>query len=169
MLDEYLPEYQFSEYHETEVLNLPELVYPIIRTMDFRRSRTIRALFALRGLPRKAGTIDDFIRLGFLMLEERAGEEILIGFVAGRGGLLALTPHEFREFSSPGHIKCAWNFMLTEKSGRTVLSTETRVSCTSLGARALFAVYWVFVAPFSGLIRTIMLKMIKDEAQRQAG
>jgi hypothetical protein len=48
---------------------------------------------------------------------------------------------------------------------RTVLSTETRIKCFGRAALWKFRFYWSLVGPFSGLIRKVILKQVKTEAE----
>jgi hypothetical protein len=136
--------------------------------LDLSRSRIVRALFALRGLPASAMTWQGLERLRFIRLAEEPPRELLLGIV-GRfwtpsGHLQRLTPEEFAAFDRPRFAKAVWNFRVEERGdGLVELSTETRVRCTSGGA--LFGLYWFFVGPFSGWVRREMLRLIKEEAE----
>jgi hypothetical protein len=50
--------------------------------------------------------------------------------------------------------------------GTTRLATETRVLCLDDESRRRFRLYWLFIGPFSGLIRRKILRSIKHEAER---
>lgn len=164
-LDSLLPQFQFSEYHETVVARPVERVFPLLKTMDFTQSRTIRFLFRLRGLPRQMGTLQGFLDCGFMLLEEISNEELVIGFIIGRGGLKIIPPAEFKAFSATGHAKGVWNFHLETTVHGCILSTETRVQALDMKTKLIFGTYWFFISRFSGLIRRIMLKRIKNEAE----
>jgi hypothetical protein len=108
---------------------------------------------------------------GFVILAEVPNEELVIG-VAGRfwrpdgGRCLDLTARDFAGFSRPGYAKVAWNFKLrNDARGGAVLSTETRIKCFGRAALWKFRLYWILVAPFSGLIRRAILKQVKAEAE----
>lgn len=61
----------------------PARVYEVLREVDFARSRVIRLLFAARGLGpafrqgrrRIHASLAVFVRAGFLLLDERPGED----------------------------------------------------------------------------------------------
>ncbi len=77
-----------------------------------------------------------------------------------------LTADDFAGFSRPGYAKVAWNFRLrAELPQSTFLSTETRIRCFGLAALWKFRIYWTLVRPFSGLIRKVILKQVKTEAE----
>ncbi len=172
LIDEILPEYDFSERHSTTVAAAPERVYEIARRLDMSGSTLIRLLFRLRGLPQAALDLDGLRELGFSILAERPGRELVLGLV-GRfwtrgGGVLAVTPLGFGEFRQPGYALAAWNFHVTgNPRGGTGLATETRVRCTDAASRFSFRLYWLLVRPFSGLVRRVMLREIKREAEQR--
>jgi hypothetical protein len=63
-----------------------------------------------------------------------------------------------------GFARGVWNFSVAPilKEG-TILKTETRVVCADVASRRKFRIYWLFVRPFSGLIRILMLRSIKRQ------
>jgi hypothetical protein len=62
-----------------------------------------------------------------------------------------------------------WNFKVVAAGDReTILSTETRVTCGDPASRRRFRLYWLVIRPFSGLVRIIMLRAIRDAAQAHA-
>ncbi len=68
-------------------------------------------------------------------------------------------------------IIAVWNFTVQEAAAnRTTLSTETRITCGDETSRLKFRAYWLFVRPFSGLIRLVMLRAVRhacEDATRQ--
>jgi hypothetical protein len=61
-----------------------------------------------------------------------------------------------------GLARAVWNFSVQEAAtSRTILSTETRITCGDKASRWKFRAYWLVVRPFSGLIRLVMLKAIR--------
>ena len=131
----------------------------------------IRLLFALRGLPRRQPLIlQDLSTSGFVVLGEDPGTEIVLGvtgrFWRARGGLRRVGPDEFASFTEPGYAKAAWNFGVEPTDdGRSIVSTETRVTTTDPASRQAFRFYWRLVGPFSGLIRRRALALIKGTAE----
>ena len=175
-LDSYLPVYDFSEKHSVTIGASREDVYNAIHKLDLKESKVIGALFRIRGLYSKltrdgSGTsgrsLKDLMKDSFIILEDVKNREIVMGF-AGRfwmpsgDGVIFKSKNEFMEYKRKGTCKGAWNFYIGEKpGGETVLTTETRVLCLGGGAKRAFGLYWFVIRPFSGLIRIIMLKMIK--------
>jgi len=191
LIDQFLPQYDAVESHTTIVRAPADRVWAAIRTADFGSNGIVRALFALRAAPeflvapREAFarartpvhaplTLDAALSHGFVVLGEIPDREILLGtagrFWGARGTLLRVDPENFAGFDEPGAAQAAWNFAVRPLVGdRTVLTTETRVRCVDSAGRWRFRLYWVVIAPFSGLIRLVMLRAIKQAAELGAG
>lgn len=182
LIDKYLTVYEAVERHELIVPVGSAEVYAAIRKADFGEVLPIRWLLWLRSLPaafagrkekqrlaqsRYILTLDTFLSHGFHLLAEKPGEEILIGLV-GRfwtptAELEATDPILFRRSLGPGKAQAAWNFTVHEISpGRTVLATETRVHCSDADSLRSFRRYWFAIRPFSGLMRRLMLRAIRQ-------
>jgi len=173
LIDDFLSVYDFSERHEIKVNASRERTFAAIDSTDFSASWTIWGLLALRGLgwsnASKSVTLRDMTTDGFAVLGETRDEEILLG-LAGKfwtlgGSLQKVDAENFREFDEKGFAKAVWNFSLAESNGETLLKTETRIRCLDEDSRKSFALYWTVIEPFSGLIRTEMLRLIKEKAE----
>lgn len=168
LLDKYMPKFDFNEKHGIDIHGRTEEIYPVLETIDFFKSRVIKSLFLLRGLPGKMCTLEGFIESGFILLEEKPGEEIVLGVLIDPLVFrpLSISPDEFGRFDKKNHIIIAWNFHLSiigdEKSR---LTTETRILCTGRKAKVIFSLYWLMISRFSGLIRILMLRLIKREVE----
>jgi hypothetical protein len=183
LIDEWMPQWDVVEHHETSVRAPRQAVWQTVRTLDFARSSpVVAALFALRSLPgllsgsapkRAPGaTLDGLLRKGFVLLGERPGEELLLG-VVGRfwrpsGDIVRLTAAELRVFDRPGYAIGTWNFTLADQGDAVRVTTETRVRCTDAASRRSFGRYWTVVGPFSALIRREMLRSIRRAAESAA-
>ncbi len=173
LLDGCLPSFDVREYHEVEVDAAAERAYEAVRTTNLARSRTVRLLFALRGLPAGRFHVDDFRAIGFELLAEADGAEVVFGGI-GRpwspmGGMIETTPETFTDFRRRDFAKMAANFRVESLGpARSLVSTETRVQCTDDHSRRAFARYWLLIGPFSGYIRARMLDTIKREAEATA-
>jgi len=183
LIDEWMPAYDAVEHHALRIAAPRERVWATVRTMEFGKPWIIRGLMALRTLPalltgagreraRAAaghGMEEGLLRAGFVLLDERVGEELLIG-VAGKfwrptGNVERVAAEEIRGFARPGFAVATWNFALAAEGDGTVLSTETRVRCTDQASRRAFLRYWRVVGPFSALIRMELLKSIRRAAE----
>jgi hypothetical protein len=54
-------------------------------------------------------------------------------------------------------------------SGRALITTETRTAATDPASLRRFARYWLLVGPFSALIRRLLLRIVKSDAERRLG
>jgi len=173
ILHELIPRCHFSEKHTALARATPGIAYAAILALDLSESALVKLLYALRGMPRASLTLAGMSRIGFTVLGEEEGREIVIG-VVGRfwkrsPEIIPVSPADFRAFDEKGYAKAAFNFSLEQTVSGTVVATETRVLCTSPSAyRALFA-YWAMIRPFSGLVRRAMLSTIVRSAERSAG
>lgn len=167
LIDTYLPSYTFSEYHEIVIRSQAQKVYECAMQLDFSHSAFIRLLFKIRGLPTRKMTIEGFVSdAGFTMLEENPPEEFLVGFWAGKGIQSIPCLKAFKDNTISPWIKVVWNFKLIAlENDQIKLSTETRVLCIGTAAKIGFGLYWMLIRFFSGEIRKIMLRLIKESAQ----
>jgi hypothetical protein len=180
LIDGFMPVFDVSERHHVLVDASAESAYQAARGVDLSKSRPIRALFALRGIPslvrgRSRGsrsmTLDDLIRGGFVFLAQEPPREIVLG-VVGRfwkpaGGVRRVDASEFAALGEPGEAKAAWNFRVeTVTDGRSVVYTETRVRCADEPTRRKFLLYWAAIGPLSGYVRRRALHLIRSDAER---
>jgi len=184
LIDDYLPQPDFSETHRIEFVAQPGTVYAALWTTDFGTSLIIRSLLTLRSLPalilhparvrrERKIRLATIIGSNFGLLGEDAGHEVLLG-VTGRfwrpvGNLLPFNAADFRGDVPEGVARAVWNFTVAEMgAGRTLLATETRIICGDRSSRRKFRAYWFFVRPFSGLIRRLMLKAVVRACEQSA-
>lgn len=182
LIDEFLPVYDALERHQIDIHGSAERVYAAARKLDLSGSACARWLFRLRGLPalffssaksRHEGlglTLDGLLKNGFILLDESPPREIVLGLVgkfwSSSGCIQRLDTAGFLSFSTPDYAKAAWNFSLSpQMEGITRLVTETRVRCLDETSRRRFGFYWMFIRPFSGLIRMEALRAIKRQAE----
>jgi hypothetical protein len=187
LIDRYLPEYEFSERHSTEVAAPREAVFGALEGLTLREMPTFRLLMGLRALPSRLGSkakpsldpdrtlLDQMTDAGFRTLFRYPPTEGVIGAI-GRFWQLrpgAMVDFEdadgFTTFSEPYYAKGVMNFHVwPAEDGTTVLSTETRVKTTDDDARRHFARYWRIIQPPSALIRRAWLKAVKARAEATA-
>jgi hypothetical protein len=189
LIDRHMPRFDASERHATRVGAACDVVYRAIGDADLASSLVVRALLVARALPalvaggsgarrhnfaeaREPFTIRTLERYGFRLLAEDAPSEMLIGlegeFWRPDGGICTPPPEDFiGTVPPPGRARAVWNFSVApDGSGRSLLTTETRVLCGGHAARRRFLRYWRVVRPCSGLIRRLMLRSITREAER---
>jgi len=171
-LGAFLPVYDVIEFHEIIVPCSPSAAYQAMEQVRLSDSRIISALTRMRGLGAPRGTLLDGLRARFSVLKEEPGHELVLGIVGQfwrlRGNVCEIDAAAFVEFHQIGFAKSAWNIMFEEVEGHgTRISTETRVQCLDAASRMKFRVYWTFVAPFSGLIRKEMLRLIERRVTKE--
>ncbi|MFD0589035.1 hypothetical protein ACFQZE_13620 [Paenibacillus sp. GCM10027627] len=191
MIDRYMPEYQFGEYHEIVIRAPREEVFRAVCELRGEDIPFMRILFAIRLLPsfvlgkrkwegrrlapaESPAFLKSMVHYGFLVLEERPAEELVLGVagefwkLAGNAPFKLDSPERFLNFHNPKAVKSVMQFLLRDQpSGTTLLCTETRVSAVDSAARLKFGLYWACIYPFSALIRRMMLKSIKKIAERR--
>ena len=159
LIDEFLPDHDFSAAYPVRINAPSSVVYECLLHSDFNDLWLVRLLMSIRSGKwlRRSHMPGDLRRrlqgTGFVIVAEVPNEEIVIG-VAGRfwrpdgGRCLELAADDFSGFSRPGFAKAAWNFKLREESPRsTILSTETRIKCFCSAAFWKFRLYWNLVSP----------------------
>jgi len=175
-IDEWLPQYQVNASYSVLVHAPCKETYSALKKASLSDLAVIRLLMRLRGyrLGRPTGSSESpssAVRNSFLELAEAAPREIVLG-IAGRfwrpdGGIVCgLTPGEFKNFRREGYAKAVWSFSLAAADTGTLLNTETRVQTFGRAATLKFRAYWLFVRPFSGLIRKAMLCEVKRSAEK---
>lgn len=169
LIDEFLPEHDFVETHSISIHANAADIYRVADEIDFSESPIIRWLFRLRGMSAENLTLRALRRSRFETLGETLNKEMVLGIV-GRfwtigGGLKKIDAESFKKFDTAGYAKAVWNFSLRSDGPYTRLTTETRIKCLDDESRASFGRYWLFVRPFSGLIRMEMLRTIKQKAE----
>lgn len=152
-LDEFLPEYEYSERHSIEIGAPATQIDEALRAVTLADSPLTHALFRLRGLRRQAQEpfLAGMQRMG-TVLEDAPGEGIVVG----------LTGQFWRLRGGQGD-DCKAVFDFRVQGSR--LTTETRVHVADPGARRRFARYWLVVRPFSGLTRILILRAVKRRAE----
>jgi hypothetical protein len=180
-LADFVPVYQFSEFHSIRVAAPREKVYAAIKAVTadeislFSTFTWIRR-FGLSGpenilnAPLHEPILEVATRTSFLLLSEEANHEIVLGTAVivppewrtkGRP-----TPEEFKALHEPGFALAAMNFLVEDAgSGTTIVTTETRIHATDASARRRFAVYWRTIYPGSSLLRHTWLRAIQRRAE----
>ena len=174
LLDRHLPHYDVTETHAVVIDADADLTWQAVRRSDLSRSAVTRVLLDLRSLPnrlyavikkrpseqaRPPLTLDDMERAGFVLLGERPGHEIVFGTVVQPWKSVTddepvprVAADRFASFDTPGYVKVAFNVRVQPYgSGRTLITTETRIAATDPTSLRRFARYWLLVGPFSAL------------------
>ncbi len=134
--------------HEVMLHAPPPRAYRAVLDLPLADLPLTRALFVLRGISHQRDmTVRElFTTPPFRLLEEQEPVEIVF----------EMARRQFRAVA---------NFRFDPQGSDVRVQTATWVETWSWPARVAFAVYWLFVGPFSGLIRRELL----GAAQRRAG
>ena len=161
-IDEFAPVWQFREHHSLAVAAPPARVFAAIRSVRANEIRLFKTLTWIRRGGRRlpesilnAGDstpiLDVALRTSFVRLADDPPRELVVGTTLGR---------------PPRHSQATMNFLVEpNRSGGSLVSTETRVFASDGGARRRFAMYWRVIYPGSALIRRMWLRAIKRRAE----
>jgi hypothetical protein len=182
LLDQFMPEYEVADRHSVRVMALPEVTLAAAATVGLQQSPVVRAIFKAREMilgsqpdtaTRPTALIAEVQSLGWRILTEKPGREIVIGAVTRpwmadvvfRG----LPPGEFRAFREPDYVKIIWMLRADPVNPtESIFRTETRVVATDAAARRKFRWYWARFSAGIVLIRYVLLRQVKTEAERRA-
>lgn len=187
-LDAWMPQPLVTSHHAVTVDAPLADTYAALLDTDFSRHPLVVALMAARAVPafvvapvatwrqarqaraRTAGRLKTMLSADFALLEEAPPHELVLGltgrFWTPSGGLVPSLRETFREPVPAGLARVAWNFHLTPvEGGRTVLGTETRVTCGDARTARLFTMYWRLIKPGSAAIRWAILRQVKHTAE----
>lgn len=186
LIDTFAPEPDEVETHRLIIAAPCAQVYQALRQTDFGKSLIVKGLLALRGLPARLArpggpsapmparmtllTMLEKPAAGFGQLAETPGRELVLG-IMGRfwqptGNTMPFQRGNFNGPVPAGLARAVWNFTVQETdAGQTLLTTETRIVCGDDASRRKFRAYWLFVQPFSGLLRRLMLRAVRRECE----
>lgn len=163
-----LPEFDFSERHSIRIDAPQERIWSVLRHGEMPAPFVLRALLALRrgGSGPREFSLDRALSSGFSLLAEDPPRSIVMGiegpFWKPNCKVRRVDATSFREPVPNGVARGAWDFVVHEDG---TVTTETRVLCAS-DSRWKFGIYWLFIRPFSGLIRRMILRSLRRAAER---
>jgi len=181
LLDRFIPEPEVLEHYKITIKAPADVVIASAKQLELLKSPVIRAIFRARELalggtpdtrPHPTTLMEQMQSIGWVVLSERAGREIVFGSVTqpwqAEPVFRSIPPEQFKEFAEPGYVKIAWTLRADPVDERqSVFHTETRVCTTDAPARERFRNYWSFVAPGVELIRLAMLRPLKRAAENR--
>lgn len=171
-LDDFLPDYEYSERHRLAINAPSERIDRAVRTVSLNDMPLARVLWAIRRLGRPYGDaarpfVDGALE-NAVVLDDVPGEGIVLGLTGqfwrlrgGDKGIRARTTEEFLAYARPDACKAVIDFRI----GPSLLSTETRVHVPDPVSRRKFGRYWLAIRPFSGLIRIMFLRAARQRAE----
>ncbi|MBI3264806.1 MAG: hypothetical protein HYZ58_16910, partial [Acidobacteria bacterium] len=178
-LDQYVPVWQFAEWHSIEISAPPARVYRALKEVTAEEITLFRTLTWIRrfgrpgpesvlNAPEKQPLLDVALKGGFKLLADDPAREILVVTLVAvpRDYARPPTREEFRTLSQPGYAKAAMNFVIEPTGdGRTRVVTETRVFATDAVTARRFKRYWRLIYPGSAIIRVMWLRAVKRRAE----
>jgi hypothetical protein len=182
ILDRFMPVYDIVERHHVDVDAPAPIVFAAAKDADLIHLPMVRAIVKGRELIMGASPVDHALphgiveetrALGWGVLEELPGQEIVLGAVTrpwqANVTFRAVAPERFAAFAEPEYVKIVWNLRADAiSSARSRFLTETRALATDALARRRFRRYWSLVSPGIILIRWLALGPVKAEAERRA-
>jgi hypothetical protein len=182
LIDRFMPGADVTECHETLVRAPADLVFEVAQRFDLESIPLVRALFWLRAkllraatppAPIPRGLIAETTALGWGILAERPGRELVVGSVCqpwkGDVRFTPLASERFQDFSEPDLVKIVWTVEVEPLGpALTRFRTETRALATNDDARKKFRRYWGWARAGIVLIRLLMLPAVRREAERRA-
>ena len=183
LLDRFMPAYEVAERHQIRIDAPADITFEAAIELDLQQSPIVRAIFKGREWimrshpvrqPESASFIDQMRSIGWGVLAEEPGREIVMGAVTqpwlADVVFRPLPPVEFAAFHDPNYVKIVWTLRADPVGpAESVFRTETRAVATDPVARAKFRRYWSFLSPGIILIRWASLAPLKADAERRAG
>ena len=121
LLDRFMPIYEVVERHHARVGAPAAVTLDVAETMELFQLPLVRAIFKGRELilgaapderPRPRGLLAEVQSLGWGVLAESPGREIVVGAVTKpwepNVTFRSLAPDDFAAFAEPGYVKIAW-------------------------------------------------------------
>ena len=142
VLDRWLPDFDVHEVHAATVPDAPETALARALALPAAPDRVVRALFRLRG-----------IHGGHIPLERFARDVLHLEQVER-------TPTTAAAVGARRRLRLGISFAAEPVAGGRRLVTETRVTAADRHALLAFRAYWLFVGPFSALIRRRWLRAL---------
>lgn len=195
LLDEFSPRFDVAVVHSEVFRAVPADCYRAATRVDLFQAPVVRALLGIRALPRRLEgrlgvrpstasaseaspstfRLEDLVGLGWILLGETPGVEMVLGQVSCPWKAVAdpthapTTSEEFTGFDEPGYAKIAAGLRVDAYGNdSSIVTIETRVALTDDESRRRFRRYWLVISPFSSLIRRMALRLVAAELDRAA-
>lgn len=179
-LDRFIPDYQFSEYHEIRIEAPPDRAFEAILSVTANEITLFRTLTAIRrfgrpgpesilAAPEHKPILDVATQTSFVLLAHDPDEELVVGTLVSAPEAARpsdeRTPEWFERIAAPGYAKAVMNFRVEPDGAGVLVTTETRVYATDDTTRRRFTAYWRVIYPGSALIRRMWLRAIQHRAE----
>jgi hypothetical protein len=182
LLDRFMAKYDIVERHRIRVHAPADVTLDAARSLELSRLALPRAIFKAREVmlgaapdarPRPRALLAEMESLGWVVLAERPGREIVAGAVTRPWEadvvFRSIPAGGFAAFAEPGYVKIVWT-LRADPDGpeHAIFRTETRAVATDREARARFRRYWSLLSPGIIVIRWATLPPVKAAAERRA-
>lgn len=175
----FMPVADVTEHHEALVHAPADVVMDVARNLDMQAIPLVRAIFWLREkllgttpVPnrRPEGLVADTIGLGWGVLAERPGRELIMGAVTqpwkANVKFTPIAPDRFAAFAEPDLVKIVWTLEVEPLGpALTRFRTETRAVATDSAAQRKFLRYWRWAGYGIVLIRWLLVPALRREAE----
>ena len=182
LLDGFIPRPDVVERHAIAVDASPAVTLDAAKQQNMFDSPIVRVIFKAREIAVGGTPVDPLPSrellasaqaLGWGVLADVPDREIVMGAVTkpweANVVFRSLPPGAFAAFSEPGYVKIAWTLRADPAAnGTSLFRTETRAQATDPVARSHFRRYWMLASPGIALIRRLLLRPLKREAERRA-
>ena len=182
LLDAFVPRPEVALRHQIHVNASALETYDVACGLKMADSAVVNALFKVRELvfghpttemPVRDGLLEQLKAIGWIVLAEVPGREMVFGTATqpwrNDAVLPPIAPADFAAFNEPGNVKIIWTLRIDPLGPSDCIArTETRVSTTDEGARSRFRLYWSFLSPGIRIIRHVMLRRIKSDAEARS-
>jgi hypothetical protein len=178
LIDRFIRRPDVAESHEIIVRAPADVVFEAAQNIDMQSIPIVRLIFRMRekmfrlpSPPREPKSlVEETLSLGWRILAYRPGRELVMGSVTqpwiGNVKFQGIPADEFAGFSTPDFVKIAWTLEAEPLApSLTRFRTQTRVLATDEGARRKFRRYWRIVSPGIVLIRLVMNRAVRREAE----
>jgi hypothetical protein len=187
VLDRAMPAWTSREFHEVEVRGVEPAVLSAVHDLTWAEVPVFDILMNIRGINVRKFSPEALERLRLKPVPEpdrvlsmfdeeffplyTSDTELVFGvFLPMSFDLPKFEPGDdpvesFRNAHPANVVKVAFNMWIHDG----VLSTETRNLPIGFRSHLVFGGYWTLIGPFSGLIRHVWIRAIRDRAVRTLG
>jgi hypothetical protein len=182
LLDRFVPKYDEGGRHQISVRAPASITFAVAQEVSLHDSWIIRAILTGRQwmlgskgqasiLPAKS-LIQETKSIGWGELASVPGRELVMGAItqpwAADVVFRAIPPEQFASYCEPNHVKIAWTLRVDAiDDARSLFRTETRVVACDAQARSRMMRYWIVFSPGILLIRMVLIRLIRGEAERR--
>jgi hypothetical protein len=178
-INRFIPAGDARESHEIIVHAPAQVVLDLAEHFDIESVFLARSILWLRAKIFRApwrrlngGLVEMTTSLGWAPLARTPGRELVMGAVTqpwvGEVKFRSVPADAFAAFNEPGLVKIVWTLEAEPLAAAiTRLRTQTRAAATDETARRKFGAYWNRYSIGVRLLRRLLLRAVKREAERR--